>query len=146
MTAHDPGKTPGTTIAKRLLDEARAAARQAYAPYSKFRVGAAVLGGDGAIYKGANVENASLGLGTCAERVALATAIADGERNLVAIAIACVDAPEDSPLAQRMPCGACRQWIQELAPEAEIFILGENRSFRIHDLLPMAFSLEREKG
>jgi len=146
MTERDFGKTLGTTIAKRLLDAARSAARQAYAPYSNFRVGAAVLGSDGAIYKGANIENASLGLGTCAERVALATTIVGGERNLVAIAIACVDAPEDSPLAQRMPCGACRQWIQELAPDAEIFILGENRSFRINDLLPMAFSLGRQDG
>lgn len=146
MSVHDSGQGLGAAIAQRLLEEARLAAGQAYAPYSKFRVGAAVLGGDGAIYKGANVENASLGLGTCAERVALATAIADGERNLVAIAIACVDAPEDSSLAQRMPCGACRQWIQELAPDAEIFILGENRSFQINDLLPMAFSLGRGHG
>jgi len=144
MTAHDTGQPLGTAIIQRLLDEARLVARQAYAPYSNFRVGAAVLGSNGNIYSGVNVENASFGLGTCAERVALASAIADGERNFVAIAIACVDAPTGSPLAQRMPCGACRQWIQELAPKAEIFILGENRSFRITDLLPVAFSLRGE--
>jgi cytidine deaminase len=144
MTAPHFDQMSGSTFSKKLLDEARAAALCAYAPYSKFRVGAAVLGSNGRIYKGVNVENASLGLGTCAERVALASAIADGESTIVAMAVACVDAPAGSPLAQRMPCGACRQWIQELAPEAEIFILGENRSFRIHDLLPVAFSLRGE--
>ena len=133
-------------VAQKLLDEARRVARQAYAPYSGFRVGAAVLGHSGAIYKGVNVENASLGLCLCAERAALARAIADGERDIVALAIACVDALEDSPLAQRMPCGACRQWMAELAPDAEIFILGENRSFRASDLLPMPFSLGRARG
>lgn len=133
-------------VAHRLLDEARSVARQAYAPYSGFRVGAAVLGQSGAIYRGANVENGSLGLCLCAERVALATAIANGERVIVAVAIACVDAAQDSPLEQRMPCGACRQWMQELAPNAEIFILGEQRSFRASDLLPMAFSLGRGRG
>ena len=133
-------------ISSKLLDEAKAAALCAYAPYSNFRVGAAVLGQSGRIYRGANVENASLGLGTCAERVALASAIADGERNLVAIAVACVDAPEGSPLAQRAPCGACRQWIQELAPHAEILILGESRALRISDLLPMAFYLGHAAG
>ncbi len=144
MSAHDSGQGLGGAIAQRLLKEARLAAGRAYAPYSKFRVGAVVLGGNGRIYTGVNVENASLGLGTCAERVALASAIADGERTIVAMAVACVDAPADSPMAQRMPCGACLQWIQELAPKAEIFILGENRSLRIHDLLPMAFSLRGE--
>lgn len=129
-----------------LLDEAKAAALCAHAPYSNFRVGAAVLGQSGVIYRGANVENASLGLGICAERVALATAIADGERNFVAMAVACVDAAKDSPSAQRMPCGACRQWMEELAPDAEIFILGESRSFRVRDLLPMAFALQDKKG
>ena len=146
MSVHDSVQGLGTSIAQRLLEEARLAAERAYAPYSKFRVGAAVLGGNGKIYAGVNVENASLGLGTCAERVALASAIADGERNFVAIAVACVDAPEGSPLAQRVPCGACRQWIQELAPHAEILILGESGSLRIGDLLPMAFSLGRAAG
>jgi cytidine deaminase len=136
----------GQVVADKLLDEARWAARQAYAPYSGFRVGAAVLGQSGAIFRGANVENASLGLCLCAERAALARAVADGERVIVAMAVACVDAAKDSPLAQRMPCGACRQWMAELAPDAEIFILGENRSFRTSDLLPMPFSLGRARG
>lgn len=141
MSVQDCGQGLGATIAQRLLEEARLAAENAYAPYSKFRVGAAVLAGNGRIYTGVNVENASLGLGTCAERVALASAIAAGKRTIAALAVACVDAPAGSPAAQRMPCGACLQWIQELAPKAEIFILGENQSFRIHDLLPAAFSL-----
>lgn len=139
--AAEPGL--GRVVAHRLMDEARAAAVRAYAPYSGFRVGATVLGRSGSIYRGANVENASLGLGTCAERVALASAVADGERDIVAMAIACVDAPAGSPPERRAPCGACRQWMRELAPEAEIFILGESRSFRIDDLLPLAFSLDR---
>jgi len=146
MMTHQSATALDATIFNKLLGEAKAAALSAYAPYSNFRVGAAVLGQSGRMYRGANVENASLGLGTCAERVALASAIADGERNLVALAIACVDAPEEAPLEQRMPCGACRQWIRELAPDAQIFILGESRSFRIGDLLPMAFFLGGEKG
>ena len=125
-----------------LLDEAASAANNAYVPYSEFRVGAAVLGASGSIFRGANVENSCYGLGTCAERVALATAFAAGERNIVAIAIACVDVKNDSPLALRAPCGACRQWIQELAPKAEIMILGEERTFAIEDFLPLAFSLK----
>ena len=71
MSAQDCGKGLGAAIAQRLLEEARLAAGHAYAPYSKFRVGAAVLGGNGRIYTGVNVENASLGLGTCAERTPL---------------------------------------------------------------------------
>ena len=90
-------KKPEDVDRKHLLAEAVSAAGNAYAPYSKFRVGAAVLGASGLIFKGANVENASYGLGTCAERVALATASAAGERNIVAIAIACIDAEKDSP-------------------------------------------------
>ena len=73
MKPNDPGKGLDAVLRAKLLAEAASAAQQAYAPYSKFRVGAAVLGGRGAIYRGANIENASLGLGlgTCAERVAL---------------------------------------------------------------------------
>ena len=125
----------------RLSDEAVSAADQAYAPYSKFHVGAAVLGASGAIYRGANIENASYGLGICAERVALASARMAGEQNIAAIAIACVSAANDSPLNGKMPCGACRQWIQELAPDAEIFIVGEAQSYSIAQLLPHGFTL-----
>ena len=126
----------------RLLDEARQAAENAYAPYSNFRVGAAVLGGSGAVYRGANIENASLGLTLCAERAALAAAYSAGERAIAAIAVACVDAPEGAPLERRMPCGACRQWMRELAPGAEVLVLGAGRGFGVAELLPLGFSLD----
>lgn len=141
MTVCDSGKGLDKAVADTLLREAQSAALAAYAPYSKFRVGAAALGGSGAMYRGANIENASYGLGTCAERVALASAVVGGEEHILAVAIACVDAPPGAPLEQRAPCGACRQWLRELAPDAEIFILGEGRAFRTEELLPMAFSL-----
>lgn len=137
-----PLKTPSAAECRtRLSDEAVSAADQAYAPYSKFHVGAAVLGSSGTIYRGANIENASYGLGICAERVALANARMAGELNIAAIAIACVSAAHDSPLNERVPCGACRQWIQELAPDAQIFIVGEEASYSIAQLLPHAFTL-----
>lgn len=142
MSSHDPENSIDTHLRDTLLAEAASAAEQAYAPYSGFRVGAAVLGATGVIYRGANIENASLGLGTCAERVALASAWAAGERNILAIAVACVDAPQGASLEQRMPCGACRQWIQELAPHASIIIPDMERSFTIKELMPLAFSLD----
>jgi len=113
------------------------AAQQAYAPYSHFRVGAAVLGKDG-IYTGANVENASLGLSLCAERSALAAAVVNGDRSIRGIAVACIDAHETSCT----PCGACRQWIQELAPKAEILIGQREQVLTAGDLLPRPFSLK----
>ncbi|HEY2560270.1 MAG TPA: cytidine deaminase [Caldimonas sp.] len=126
-----------------LADEAAAAAERAHAPYSHFRVGAAVLGGSGEIYRGANVENASFGLGTCAERVALASARVGGETTITDLAIACIDAAADAPLEAKMPCGACRQWLQELAPNARVHIAGETRSFSVAELLPHPFTLRR---
>lgn len=126
---------------KTLVRDARKAAKHAHVPYSKFRVGAAVRAASGNTYLGANIENASYGLGTCAERVALAAAQMAGETKIVAIAIACVDAPAESTLEGRMPCGACRQWIQELAPQATIVIHGAPKTYTIGDLLPQAFKL-----
>ena len=119
-----------------LLRAASRVAEKAYAPYSNFRVGTAVLG-EKATYTGVNVENASYGLAICAERSALAAAIAAGEKKFRGIAIACIDASADSSAG--LPCGACRQWILELAPRAEIVILGKDRSFQIEDLLPVPF-------
>ncbi len=115
-------------------------AQAAYAPYSKFRVGSAVLGQAG-IYAGANVENASWGLSLCAERSALSAALAAGDREIRAIAVACIDAEPSGPVAGRMPCGACRQWIAELAPQATILIAYHDREYSIDDLLPSAFRL-----
>lgn len=119
-----------------LRRRAREAAANAYAPYSKFRVGAAVLG-DSGCQTGVNVENASYGLSMCAERSALAAAVAHGDRSIRAIAVACIDAPA----AEGLPCGACLQWLQELAPEAEILI-AEDQTLGIHDLLPRPFTLK----
>jgi cytidine deaminase len=126
---------------EKLCQAAREVARLAYAPYSKFRVGAAILGENG-IYVGTNVENASYGLTLCAERSAFASAIARGERKFQAIAIACIDAPNPEEIESITPCGACRQWIAELAATAEIIICGCDRSFGIEDLLPLSFRLE----
>ena len=119
-----------------LLRAASEAAEKAYAPYSNFRVGTAVLG-ERATYTGVNIENASYGLAICAERAALAAAVTAGEKKIRGIAIACIDASPDSSAG--LPCGACRQWILELAPQAEILILGKSRSFGIEDLLPLPF-------
>jgi cytidine deaminase len=118
-----------------------AAAARAHAPYSRFRVGAAVLADDGRVFAGCNVENASYGLALCAERNALAAAVASGARNIRAVAVACVDADASLGLSGRMPCGACRQWLLELAPEAEVIVAGAGRSFRVADLLPNPFRL-----
>lgn len=126
----------------RLEAAAREAASHAHAPYSGFRVGAAVLGASGSIHLGANVENASYGLAICAERVALATARVAGETELTAIAVACIDAADETGPDGRMPCGACRQWIRELAPRARIYIAGTDGSYAIDELLPNAFQLD----
>jgi cytidine deaminase len=128
---------------KQLENTARTVALNAYAPYSKFRVGAALITASGKIFIGANVENASYGLCLCAERSAFSSAIASGESKILAICVACIDALPAATLEKKTPCGACRQWIQELAPEAEIIIAGEKRTFKIKDLLPFAFSLKK---
>ena len=123
-----------------LLALARTAALRAHAPYSHFRVGSALVAG-GKIYVGVNIEISSYGLTLCAERSALASALSDGAGPITQIAVACVDTPPDAPLQQRTPCGACRQWIADLAPHAVIFIDGVDRDFHLSDLLPHAFSL-----
>ncbi len=141
---------------ERLLAAARAAALHAYAPYSGFRVGAAVVvetpeGPE--IVTGANVENASYGLTLCAERAALAAVCqrvqqaADDPRavrppRVSAVAVACIDARADAAPRERMPCGACRQWLAELAPDAVYYVDGVERDLRLDDILPMAFRLE----
>ncbi|HLG64090.1 MAG TPA: cytidine deaminase [Ktedonosporobacter sp.] len=123
-----------------LLSLAREAASHAHCPYSHFHVGAVALAG-GKIFAGANVEISSFGLTLCAERSALASAISAGAAPITHIAIACVDAPAEAPLQQRMPCGACRQWMADLAPDAVIYIDGVEPTFRVADLLPFAFLL-----
>jgi cytidine deaminase len=123
-----------------LLAMARQAALRAHCPYSHFRVGAALLAG-GKTYVGVNIEISSYGLTLCAERSALAAALSDGAGPVTHLAVACIDAPAHAPLDQRTPCGACRQWIADLAPSAVIFIDGTERDFSINDLLPYAFGL-----
>jgi cytidine deaminase len=129
-----------TAEREQLLQSASEVAAAAYAPRSGFHVGAAVMGERGN-YLGVNVENASYGLTLCAERSALAAAVAAGEKQIRAIAVTCVDASAEADLSERMPCGACRQWILELAPKGEILILGSDKSFRIDELLPNPFTL-----
>jgi cytidine deaminase len=118
-----------------LVQAATRAATNAHAKYSNFRVGAAALG-EKQTYLGVNVENASYGLTLCAERVALAAAVTAGEKNIRAIAVTCLDATTDET---KMPCGACRQWMLELAPMAEILINGRDKPLRVEELLPQPF-------
>lgn len=123
-----------------LLALARETAQRAHCPFSHFRVGAAIVAG-GQTFVGVNIEISSFGLTLCAERSALASAISMQAGMVTQVAIACIDAPEDAPVHEKMPCGACRQWLSDLAPEAEIYIDGSERSYRITDLLPFAFRL-----
>ncbi len=122
-----------------LLAHARTAALRAHSPYSHFRVGAALLAG-GKLYTGVNIEISSYSLTLCAERSALAAAISEGAGPITQVAIACIDTPPDAPLHKRTPCGACRQWLADLAPNATIYIDGISQNFSIADLLPHAFS------
>jgi cytidine deaminase len=118
-----------------IIQAAAQARLNAYAPYSGFKVGAAVLTGAGAIFTGCNVENASLGVTICAERAAVAAAIAAGQSDLIAIAIV-ADAPQPA-----MPCGACRQVIAEFNPSTRIIASttqNEQQEFLLTDLLPLA--------
>ena len=128
---------------KKLEAAARAAAGRAYAPYSRFAVGAAVLTATGQIHSGCNVENSSYGLTICAERNALAAAIADGHREFTAIAVIA----ERHPPAQ--PCGMCLQTLAEFAPGDFLILLadtaGERRERRLRDFLPDPFQFRRDK-
>ncbi len=126
-----------------LLGLAREVAQNAYCPYSKFHVGAAVVA-DGKVFTGANVEITSYGLTLCAERSALAAAFSSGARKVTQVAVTCIDVPPGAPLADRTPCGACRQWLADLAPEAVIYVDGAEQEFSVADLLPYAFGLQKQ--
>ena len=124
-----------------LMDRARAATARAYAPYSRFHVGAAVEAEDGSVYSGVNIENASYGNTVCAERTAILTAFAAGHRRLKRIAVSCQVGPGSAP-EERTPCGACRQTMVEyMAGDAEIAIDGVG-TYRLDQLLPIAFRLD----
>ena len=121
-----------------LVRAAAGARERAVAPYSKFKVGAALLAQSGEIITGANVESASYGLTCCAERVALFNALTAGQRNFVAVAV--VARVPGGP----MPCGACRQLLAEYAPHAKVWVadsraLRSVREFSVGELLPAAF-------
>ena len=123
----------GRTEYGRLVRAARAARRRAYAPYSNFPVGAAVLAEDGSIYAGANVENASFGLTQCAERVAVQSAVAAGRRRLRAVAVAGPDGIS--------PCGACRQVMAEFGVDTVVLAgpAGPPAIVSLAGLLPRPF-------
>ena len=131
----------GLKMPRTLINEARKAATNAYCPYSKFHVGAAVKTKSGEIFHGCNIENASYGLTICAERVAIFKAISAGE-TIKEIAVSCVDAKENSNSLEKMPCGACRQVMAEfLEPESNIYVDGV-KTFRLAELLPHGFILK----
>ena len=123
---------------RKLIAAAAAARRNAHAPYSKFRVGAALLTKSGKVYTGVNVENASYGLTNCAERVAVGKAVSEGHRQLQAVAVA-------GPSTVLSPCGACRQVLSEFGDCVVICVDSRNtKRVRINllsELLPHSFKL-----
>ena len=127
-----------------LLAAARKAQALAYAPYSRFPVGAAVLSESGAVYAACNVENAAYPVGTCAEAGAIAAMVSAGERRIAAVLV--LGAGE--PLVT--PCGTCRQRIREFAaPETPIHVAGPEgvrRSFRLDELRPISFGPDNLAG
>jgi cytidine deaminase len=128
---------------QRLLEAARRAREHAHAPYSEFKVGAAIETADGTIITGCNVENASYGLTMCAERVAVFTAVASGHRSFVRLAVV-VDRQGGVT-----PCGACRQVLWELAGNIEIVVgslSGDGVVYQLADLLPHAFDAADPKA
>ena len=126
---------------ERLVRTAREAAANAHCPYSGYHVGAALLAADGSVFRGCNVENASYGLTLCAERNAITTAVAEGRREFLALAIAGGTKQEPA-----FPCGACRQVMAEfLAPDTPVFVApleeGDAREIPLAELLPFSFRL-----
>jgi cytidine deaminase len=126
--------------AQELIQEAKKGRDMAYAPYSKFQVGAALLTKDGKVYRGCNIENAAYSMCNCAERTALFSAYAEGKHDFQMLAVI---ADTDRPVT---PCGACRQVISELCPRDMTVVLsnlkGEVQQMTVEELLPGAFSKE----
>ncbi len=125
--------------AEDLVGLARQAQDMAYAPYSNYRVGAALLTVGGNVYTGANIENASYSLTICAERVAIFKAILAGEREFAVLAIS------SSGVGRVTPCGACLQVLAEFANAVKIITSddqGDLKEYRLNEMLPYAFSLE----
>lgn len=128
----------------RLLDAAAAARARAYAPYSGFAVGAALLSAEGEVFAGCNVENAAYPVGTCAEAGAISAMVAAGGRRIAALLVL---GEGEAPVT---PCGACRQRIREFAaPDTPVHVAGPDglrRSFRLEELLPAAFGPDNLPG
>ncbi|MBQ7541346.1 MAG: cytidine deaminase [Clostridia bacterium] len=125
-----------------LFTYAQKACEKAYAPYSRFRVGAALLTKDGKVYTGANIENASYGATVCAERTALFAAVLDGRREFTAIAVAAVQ--PDGAYASAPPCGICRQALSEFSDGSLRVLYGTPQQLQeasLGSLLPQAFGL-----
>ncbi|MBM7584718.1 cytidine deaminase [Bacillus pakistanensis] len=123
-----------------LIEEAKKARELAYVPYSKFKVGAALLTNDGKVYHGCNIENAAYSMCNCAERTALFKAYSEGDKDFQMIAVV---ADTNRPVP---PCGACRQVISELcSPSMKVILTnlnGDVQELTVHELLPGAFSPE----
>jgi cytidine deaminase len=132
-------KPAGEVKDSELIEAAKRVASRAYAPYSRFRVGAALLTKSGKVFAGCNIENASYGLTICAERNAIFSAIAAGEREFEQMVIY---TPTKSLTG---PCGACRQVMAEFAPNLKVVLVnrsGLTRAYRLSKLLPERFALE----
>ncbi|MCE5286887.1 MAG: cytidine deaminase [Pelosinus sp.] len=132
---------------EKLVEAAKAAREQAYAPYSHFSVGAAVLTDSQNIYRGCNIENASFGLTNCAERTAIFKAVSEGQKAIIALAII---ADTEKPV---FPCGACRQVMSEFCSgDTKIYLAnlsGDVEEWKLKDLLPGAFTasvMDKAKG
>lgn len=124
-------------VRERLIEAAQHAAKNAHAPYSRFHVGAAVLTASGEIFGGCNVENASYGLTICAERAGICSAVAAGQKEIVAVAVVTRGA--------HAPCGACRQVLSEFGPRMDVMLVDADepsqvRTTTLDKLLPDSFS------
>ncbi|CAF4420948.1 unnamed protein product [Rotaria socialis] len=131
----------------KLFREAHLAKHKAYCPYSKFRVGAALLATSGKIYSGCNIENASYALATCAERTAVVKAVSEGEKSFKKLAIT-----SDVELGFTGPCGSCRQTLAEFGLDLDVYLVNaknESKLYKLQELLPIAFTpsdLERPRS
>ncbi|CAF1363688.1 unnamed protein product [Rotaria sordida] len=129
---------PSSADLAELFVQAHLVKHKAYVPYSNFRVGAALLTSTGKIYSGCNIENASYGLATCAERTALVKAVSEGEHSFEKIAIT-----SDVETGFTGPCGSCRQTLAEFGLDLDVYLVNpknESKQYKLRELLPIAFT------